>query len=1053
MDGLVEMIENLKLQFDNEQQWNRYVEGDILYNVTDEKSANTVNSYVSDGGNDLSVEETHKYFDLIMKAFSNLRLDSIGKTDEKWLHKAENNRLILSNAKEKILERWTGLVFKQCGVDNNKNEMVFVLENLTLAFWKTSAERKGKIIFFPGIHIEIVPFLQSIRVVQHFEQHTDELHEVLRKYPLEYLYQYEEPEEEVEPYDDEYVPDIFVEDKIVAKKKMKKKSTKKGLTNTLELALKTGEKRKKKKEQLSQKTLLSRSPSANREEHIRFNLYSDVTPIFNTSTTKDKLSDGTTHKVDFGTEAFLGPVYHISSFECGKKSQKYGSWVLTLEENIEERRLNGESIMVSLKVPVEEVFMGSSEPVVAFSDNGSEDWRKGVFTTHSQFDQNTFIITTRLSKLGYVSLFQHNDFHYPYKKWHVSFEEDKISVRLHTNVVELAFVIQGSYFHLDTLTGDEFSKLRNLHQKKMSLSEVILKLEKHGVHIVPNSEIINKHRDTKKVLELEIFTYRIICLNQINCESCRMNSTVSNETVVLTVDGTPKNITTKSAGKYAVNFGEAGKKRKIHTNVSTTVSTIACVNQPSTSPASPVISLSPVLSSTTQTFLAKLGFKKGKDGNVNAVSKFLGRDVANPNLIGTDKDDGERLGKNTSDDGKKDSKNSSEFGVVKTIGNGASTTSAAEPATSSPKPVPKKTTRPVFITRVTFRPILTSSTTTVAPISSSSVPSTTTATLPASTSTVPSTLVPETTTAISTTIPPRTPTRRFTPTRSQSSILNTLATATAFPTLLSMTKAVTLPINKTTVGNTGPVKQMKKKIRRIIKRRRNILPSSQTRKVTDKVLEVKHVAVPTPTTSPVRSTLKPDVEEEKAEEISSSGVQCPMDILFVVDSSGSIARTYDTQKDFLTVLIKKVVPSRSHRVGLIQFAGRHIQKMEWSFDTHSKNSQLLSAIRSVRHLTGTTYIGAALELSLILLDSRRKHTETTVILISDGFSQDDSTQQAKLLRQLPNVKMYAISLNKLTNTKYLTDIVGDRKNLFVNDESKWFEEFFTKKLHCVPTRR
>ena len=40
-------------------------------------------------------------------------------------------------------------------------------------------------------------------------------------------------------------------------------------------------------------------------------------------------------------------------------------------------------------------------------------------------------------------------------------------------------------------------------------------------------------------LELEIFTYRIICLNQINCESCRMNSTVSSETVVLTVDGAP----------------------------------------------------------------------------------------------------------------------------------------------------------------------------------------------------------------------------------------------------------------------------------------------------------------------------------------------------------------------------------------------------------------------------------------------------------------------------------------------------------------------------------
>lgn len=48
-------------------EWNRYVEGDILYDVTDEKSANTVHSYVLDPENNLSLEDTHKYFDYIMK--------------------------------------------------------------------------------------------------------------------------------------------------------------------------------------------------------------------------------------------------------------------------------------------------------------------------------------------------------------------------------------------------------------------------------------------------------------------------------------------------------------------------------------------------------------------------------------------------------------------------------------------------------------------------------------------------------------------------------------------------------------------------------------------------------------------------------------------------------------------------------------------------------------------------------------------------------------------------------------------------------------------------
>lgn len=55
---------------------------------------------------------------------------------------------------------------------------------------------------------------------------------------------------------------------------------------------------------------------------------------------------------------------------------------------LDERKLSGESLLVSLKVPVEEVFLGSNEPVVAFRDETSTDWKKGVFTTHTQFDQS-----------------------------------------------------------------------------------------------------------------------------------------------------------------------------------------------------------------------------------------------------------------------------------------------------------------------------------------------------------------------------------------------------------------------------------------------------------------------------------------------------------------------------------------------------------------------------------------------------------------------------------------------------------------------------------------
>ncbi|CAL2051226.1 unnamed protein product [Caenorhabditis brenneri] len=533
----------------------------------------------------------------------------------------------------------------------------------------------------------------------------------------------------------------------------------------------------------------------------------------------------------------------------------------------------------------------------------------------------------------------------------------------------------------------------------------------------------------------------------VKLETNELKSTetaISTETTTILTEPTPTETT------------EATTLTKETTTIATTpiVITTICVNPP-TSTESPLSStVSPTPSTTNKSFLVKLGVEK-PEKEKDPLSKFLGRDVPNTKELGAKKE--KRTNNNNS-------VNSSEEKKANDVSNSSEQSEKSDtPETSTAS---SSTNRFFFSTRVTYRPtIRTSTTTTSAPTTTASTTTTTTTSLPSTvpTTTTTTTLAPITTLSTfksspatlkfekneikesltKSTNPQSTPNQAS----SSSSLFQTLSAVTAFPTLLSMEKAVTLPINSSALSVSKPIK---KKIRRIIKRRRNILPSSQAKKVTEKVLEVKRV--PTPTTPPIRSTLRPLIVEEK-EEIFTSGVQCPMDILFVVDSSGSIARTYDTQKDYLTQLIKKVEPSRSHRVGLIQFAGPHIQKMEWSFDTHSKNSQLLSAIRSVRHLTGTTYIGAALELSLILLDSRRMHTETTVILISDGFSQDDSTQQAKLLRQLPNVKMYAISLNKLTNTKYLTDIVGDRKNLFINDESQWFEEFFTKKLRCVPTTR
>ncbi|CAD6190621.1 unnamed protein product [Caenorhabditis auriculariae] len=235
------------------------------------------------------------------------------------------------------------------------------------------------------------------------------------------------------------------------------------------------------------------------------------------------------------------------------------------------------------------------------------------------------------------------------------------------------------------------------------------------------------------------------------------------------------------------------------------------------------------------------------------------------------------------------------------------------------------------------------------------------------------------------------------------------------------------------------------------------LPTLQT--ITRKPLTTKSVLLTTttPPTVFISSILEKSTKTSHKSELAkdsqifskeeSGAGRCPLDVLFIVDSSGSMGDVYEAQKEFITSIIRHIEPaSQSHRAALIQFAGRHLQKTEWSFETHLKNSQLMRAMRNVRHLTGTTYIGEALKQAASLLETRRKNVETLVLLITDGFSQDDPTPQAKYIRQLQNVRLYAISLAPLTDMNSLGDIVGgDRQKIYSSDETHAIEDLIASK--------
>ncbi|TMS37175.1 hypothetical protein L596_004158 [Steinernema carpocapsae] len=189
-----------------------------------------------------------------------------------------------------------------------------------------------------------------------------------------------------------------------------------------------------------------------------------------------------------------------------------------------------------------------------------------------------------------------------------------------------------------------------------------------------------------------------------------------------------------------------------------------------------------------------------------------------------------------------------------------------------------------------------------------------------------------------------------------------------------------------------------------------------------------------------------------------------MDILFVVDSSGSVQRVYEEQKTYLNEILSEIEPGEQrHRVALVQFSGSNHQKTEWSYDAFDDNSALMHAFQSVRHFTGisksniknqtqlcsgTTYIGAALQSARAVLDTRRRNVPSIVVLLSDGFSQDDATEQAKVIRNLPNVEFIALSVSEFSNSQYLSELTDDPSRVYIGEKKETLRQKLVNKLRC-----
>ncbi|VDK84531.1 unnamed protein product [Cylicostephanus goldi] len=88
-----------------------------------------------------------------------------------------------------------------------------------------------------------------------------------------------------------------------------------------------------------------------------------------------------------------------------------------------------------------------------------------------------------------------------------------------------------------------------------------------------------------------------------------------------------------------------------------------------------------------------------------------------------------------------------------------------------------------------------------------------------------------------------------------------------------------------------------------------------------------------------------------------------LDLIFLLDSSGSLRDKFQDEIDVIRRIIKHVtIGDTATRVMLIQFSGT--QHLEFNFNKFTSREDLLAALDVLRHVSGITRIGGAFEFAL-----------------------------------------------------------------------------------------
>ena len=129
-------------------------------------------------------------------------------------------------------------------------------------------------------------------------------------------------------------------------------------------------------------------------------------------------------------------------------------------------------------------------------------------------------------------------------------------------------------------------------------------------------------------------------------------------------------------------------------------------------------------------------------------------------------------------------------------------------------------------------------------------------------------------------------------------------------------------------------------------------------------------------------------------------MDCPVDIVFVLDESGSINETdFSLMKSFLSQLVGGLdIDSGNTRVGLVTFASNIGTRI--NLNVHASARSLQSAISSLTQASGgTNTAGALAYVRTMMLTSAtgdRSNVPDVVVVLTDGKSLNPTATQVRI---------------------------------------------------------